>query len=253
MVPPNSTKVSPPRCPFPDILFSPLTPSVQPSPRSTQFCYSTCTSAPLLRAPLLAAPHTLPRSCPSHWAGSRRQQLQFSSPACRGNLSWFVLAHASGLTCAPNWVVPKKSKQMIPRREGDFTLCTLGEEAPGRRTSWKTQLPWPQKLLLKLRFPWESCPTPGVMSSKGSARQALHINPLCSAHLWDHPSSNPPHTLGAKINSWGRKKRVWSYPFTFLLCPSLPKQMYLLHGPHLQTFCFFERFSYSETASLNFA
>lgn len=129
----------------------------------------------------------------------------------------------------------------------------LGEEAPGGRTSWKTQLPWPLKLVLKPKFPWESCPTPGITSRKGSDRQALHVNPLRSACLWDHPSSNPTHIFGAKPNSWGRKKHVWSYPFPFLLCPSLPKQMHMFQGPHLQTFCFFEQFSYSKTAPLNVA
>lgn len=74
-----------------------------------------------------------------------------------------------------------------------------------------------------------------------------------SACLWDHPSSKPPHRLCAKMNSWGRKECVWSYPFLFFLSPSLPKQMYPFHSPYLQTFCCFEQFLYSEAASLNFA
>lgn len=51
-------------------LLSPNTLHAQPSPRSTQFCYSTCTSAPLLRAPLLSSPLllcvlcVLPTHCP---------------------------------------------------------------------------------------------------------------------------------------------------------------------------------------------
>lgn len=124
MVPPISTKVSPPWHPFPDIFSSPLTPSV-PSPHHAAHSSATagtCASVPLLWAPLLAAPHTLPRSCPSHWAGSRRQRLQFSSPAPRENLSCIVLAHPSALACAPDWVGPKKSKS--PVREVAFTPCT---------------------------------------------------------------------------------------------------------------------------------
>lgn len=104
-----------------------------------------------------------------------------------------------------------------------------------------------------LRFLWVSCPSPDVMSGRGSERQALLINPLRSAHCWNHPSSNPPHIFGTKTNPWGSKKHVWSYSFPVLFCPSLSKQLYRLQGPHLRTSRFFEWSSYSKTASLNFA
>lgn len=87
---------------------------------------------PLLSSPLRPSAH----SAHAHWpedallaglargTAEWRQWLQFTSPAPRGNLSCLVLAYASALTCAPNWVRPKKSKRMTPLRERAFTPRT---------------------------------------------------------------------------------------------------------------------------------
>lgn len=98
---------------------------------------------------------------------------------------------------------------------------------------------------------WELPKSWHCIQQRGLTDRMLHINLLCSGHFWVNPSSNIFHILGVQVNSRGRKKHVWSY--TFLLCPFLPKKAVPLHGPFFQTFCSFEWFSYSETASLNFA
>lgn len=162
----------------------------------------------------------------------------------------FVLSDI--LACSPKLVGPQKQKQTTPLREGSFIPCTgyFGEKASGRRRSENPFTLAPEAGPEQM-FPCGSCLT--LHPARGSDRQTLHINPLCSGHFWVHPSSNLRHRLGVQVNSRGRKKRVWSYPFPFLLCPSLPKNMYPSMAHISRLFFSFEWFSYSETAPLNFA
>lgn len=146
------------------------------------------------------------------------------------------------------------SKQMAPGREGAFAPCRGCFGRGGSR--WEDKLENPAALgpgaAPGAEVPMGELPKSWCHIQQGSDGPCTSTTSAC---VRDHPSSNLPHRLCAKINSWGRKNCVWSYPFPFLSLPfsSLPKKMYPFHSPYLQTFCFFEQFLYSEAASLNFA